>query len=104
MIFYDFENVRHIRTSDWKYIERLGQAPEFELFDLKADPDELTNLAGQKAQAKLQAGLRDRLHAWFDRYADPKWDLWKGGKSKSGVGTQKHINAALKKQGEVKAR
>lgn len=102
VVFYDFENVRHIRTGDWKYVERLGQAPEFELFDLKADPDELTNLAGQKAHSELQAGLRDRLHAWFEKHVDPKWDLWKGGKSKSGVGTQKYINKALKKHAQAK--
>jgi arylsulfatase A-like enzyme len=97
VVFYDFENVRHIRTGDWKYVERLGQAPEFELFDLKADPDELTNLAGQKVHTVIQARLRDRLHAWFKRHADPKWDLWTGGKSKSGIGTQEYINAALRK-------
>ena len=98
VVFYEFENVRQVRTGEWKYVERLGQEPEVELYDLKADPEELRNLAGQEAQAARQAELRKRLHAWFERHADPKWDLWKGGKSKSRVGTQRYIDAALEKQ------
>lgn len=97
VVFYDFENVRHIRTLEWKYVERLGQAPEFELYDLKSDPDELTNLAGLNAHAAMQERLRERLHAWFKRHADPKWDLWNGGRSKSKVGTQGYIDTALNK-------
>ena len=37
------------------------------------------------AHADTQRQLRDHLHQFFARYADPKWDLWKGGKSKSGL-------------------
>jgi len=62
---------------------------------LRADPDELSSAAGKREHAARQTQLRGRLHAWFARYADPKWDLWKGGKSKSRVGTQKAIDAAL---------
>ncbi len=93
--FFDFENVRHIRTGDWKYVERLGQEPEVELYDLRNDPDELTNLADHAAHGELRARLRNRLHQWFETYSDPKWDLWKGGTSKSRVGTKKYIDAAL---------
>ncbi len=97
VVFYEFENVRHIRTRNWKYVERLGQAPEIELFDLRADPDELVNLAQHPAHGATQKQLRDRLHDWFAQYADPKWDLWKGGKSKTRVGTQSYIDTALNK-------
>lgn len=95
VVFYEFENVRHIRTADWKYVERLGQEPATELYDLQADPDELDNLAGAEEHAALRAELRGRLHEWFETHADPQWDLWKGGGAKSTVGTQEHIDAAL---------
>lgn len=86
-VFYEFENVRSIRTADWKYVERLGENPPIELYDLHQDPDELNNLANASEHTALRAGLKRRLHAWFFKHADPKWDLWRGGKSKSRIGT-----------------
>ncbi|HID74718.1 MAG TPA: DUF4976 domain-containing protein [Planctomycetaceae bacterium] len=81
-IFYEFENVRAIRTDRWKYIERFRQEPD-ELYDLAADPGEENNVAGRPEYARIQSRLAERLHAYFDRVADPKWDLWKGGTSKT---------------------
>ena len=81
---YEFENVRSIRTDRWKYIERYGQEPN-ELYDLQADPAELNNLIDQPEQGAMRTQLAQRMHAWFDRVADPKWDLWKGGTSKTGL-------------------
>ena len=83
-IYYEFENVRAIRTNRWKYIERFGQSPN-ELYDLGADPAELANLVGKPEYAETQRELAGRLLAYFDRVADPKWDLWKGGTSKTGL-------------------
>lgn len=80
-VFFEFENVRSIRTAEWKYIERYKQEPN-ELYHLKSDAGERLNQAGRAEHRQLQEGLRKRLYAFFDRYADPKWDLWKGGKSK----------------------
>jgi arylsulfatase A-like enzyme len=82
MVFFEFENVRAVRTTKWKYIERYGQAPN-ELYDLAADPGERANLIDQAAHAGTQADLRDRLHEFFARYADPQYDLWRGGRSKA---------------------
>ncbi len=83
-VFYEFENVRAIRTNRWKYIERFRQSPNG-LYDLSVDPAELTNLTGKPKHAETERELARRLHAYFDRVADPKWDLWKGGTSKSGL-------------------
>jgi len=83
-IYYEFENVRAIRTDRWKYIERFRQSPN-ELYDLSADPAELANLVDKPEHAETQRKLAERLHAYFDRVADPKWDLWKGGTSKTGL-------------------
>lgn len=86
-VFYEFENVRSIRTDRWKYIERFRQSPN-ELYDLKADPAELNNLIDKPEHAEVQRDLARQLHTYFDRIADPKWDLWKGGTSKSGLITR----------------
>lgn len=83
-VFYEFENVRAIRTDQWKYIERFRQSPN-ELYDLRFDAAEWNNLADDPRHAQTQRELAERLHAYFDRIADPKWDLWKGGASKTGL-------------------
>jgi arylsulfatase len=51
---------------DWKYV----YWPEFEyeqLFDLKQDPDEIRNVAGQPAHADELARLRRSLEEWRRR-------------------------------------
>jgi len=82
VVFFEFENTRAVRTPDWKYIERFPDGPN-ELYDLKTDPGERQNLLDQPAHAAMQQELRDRLHKFFDRYADPRFDLSRGGTSKA---------------------
>jgi arylsulfatase A-like enzyme len=81
-LYFEFENVRAIRTTEWKYIERIYQQPN-ELYDLTRDPGEKNNLYGYPEHRRVQSDLRRRLHRFFDRYAEPQWDLWKGGRSKA---------------------
>ena len=50
-----------VRTADWKYVEY--STGEKELYDLKNDPYELTNLAGQPQYAQIQAELKTKLEA-----------------------------------------
>lgn len=91
--FIEFENVRAVRTDRWKYIERIHESPH-ELYDLVADPDEHHNLYDRPEQAQTRAELRRQMHEFFDQHADPQWDLWHGGRSKSEL-----INAALFRPG-----
>jgi arylsulfatase A-like enzyme len=81
-VFFEFENVRAIRTASWKLVHRFPDGPE-ELYDLAADPGEATNLAGRAEHAPRQSELSKRLGEFFDRYADPKYDLSRGGTSKT---------------------
>jgi N-sulfoglucosamine sulfohydrolase len=48
--------------------------PKEELYDLTKDPDELTNLAAEPAQAETLAELRRRLRAWQAETNDP-WQI-----------------------------
>jgi N-sulfoglucosamine sulfohydrolase len=53
-----------------QYIHR----PEFELYDLEADPDETQNLADKPERAKLLADMKTRLQQFQKRTGDP-WEL-----------------------------
>lgn len=58
-------------------VGRYIQRPEFELFDLQADPHETTNLAKQPDHAETLARLKKKLKAFQKRTKDPwimKWD------------------------------
>ena len=82
VIFYEFENSRMIRTPDWKYTRRFPSGPD-ELYDLVNDAGERENLNGQSEHAGIQKRLSKQLDAFFNRYANPKYDLWRGGGSKT---------------------
>jgi arylsulfatase A-like enzyme len=82
VVFYEFENVRAIRTKDWKYIERYRESPN-ELYHLVTDSREHRNLIDQPASKQTRKELKQRLDQFFSKYADPQWDIWKGGKSKT---------------------
>ncbi len=81
-VFFEFENVRAVRTAEWKYIERFKQTPN-ELYHLTDDPGERTNLIDDPAMAQKRTELRARLQAFFAQHADPQYDLWRGGRSKA---------------------
>ena len=81
-MFFEYENTRMIRTSQWKYIERFPDGPN-ELFDLANDPGERQNVIDQPSHADTKADLAERLKKFFDQYADPKYDLSRDGKSKA---------------------
>lgn len=50
---------------------RMRQPPEYELYDLEADPQEWTNLADDPAQAEALARLKEALAEWRERTKDP---------------------------------
>ncbi len=81
-VYFEFENVRAVRTPAWKYIHRFPDGPD-ELYDLKNDPGEKMNLHGRPEHTAIQKDLARRLKAFFDRYADSQYDLRRGGKSKT---------------------
>lgn len=81
--FYEMENVRAVRTDNWKYVARHPNGPH-ELYDLVADPGERFNLFGQPKHTEQQKQLAERLAAFFKAYVDPQYDLWNGGRTKAG--------------------
>ncbi len=55
------------RRSVAAYVQR----PRVELYDVKADPGELVNLADHPDQARTLADLESRLKAWQQQTKDP---------------------------------
>ena len=86
--YYEYPSVhmipRHygIRTERYKLIHFYQFGNEWEMYDLKEDPDELTNIYGKAGKGKLQAGLKKQLVSIRKRYQDDsdvseKPEAWK---------------------------
>ena len=101
---------------DWRYVERPPGLPEVGFFESdRFDPLEWKPLAPNTAfsnltdrdgywAAKIISAFTDqqiREIVAFGRYADPKWDLWKGGTSKSGLITGKLFGLEDLKEGRA---
>lgn len=80
---YEFEGTRSFRTDDWKVVLRKFPDGPSELYDMKNDPHERFNLFGQTEHATIQAEMIGKLEAYFDKWADPEYDIWNGGRSKA---------------------
>jgi arylsulfatase A-like enzyme len=69
-LFFAYRDVqRALRDERWKLI-RYPEVNVTQLFDLKTDPDEKTNLANDPAQAPRVAAMLARLHEWQKHYGD----------------------------------
>ena len=86
-VFLEQEETRAIRTPAWSYFKRFPDSKKYpltdELYNLTSDPDERVNLAGNKEYQKTEKELSNKITTFFGTYADPKYDLWRGGKPKS---------------------
>ncbi len=66
-----------VRTADWKLVHFLDE-PDGQLFDLRADPDELRNLWHDPVYDSTQRQLLDRLREWRLRSGYRTRGLWTG--------------------------
>ena len=80
---YEMEGCRSLRTEAWKYVARREPTGPTELYDMVQDPHERFNLFGQPEHAEIQQTLAQQLDEFFAEYADPQYDIWKGGRSKA---------------------
>ncbi|CAH2238612.1 jg1418 [Pararge aegeria aegeria] len=55
----------------YKTLKQYYYRPQWELYDLRADPLELKNLHGKPSVEAAESSLRDRLRAWQRRSRDP---------------------------------
>lgn len=88
-IFYEQEETRAIRTAEWLYAMRFQGSRTYpmrdEMYHLTEDPLEKTNLIDRPEYADISEALRGRIESFFNSYAEPAYDLWRGGSAKSNV-------------------
>ena len=80
---YEMEGCRSLRIEDWKYVARREPEGPTELYDMANDSYERVNLFGQPQHADIQRAMAVKLDGFFAEYADPQYDIWKGGRSKA---------------------
>ena len=95
-VYFEQEESRGIRTHKFAYWKRLQGFGPAELFDVENDPGQNRNLFGQPGYDDVVRELDQKLTAFFERYTDPKYDLWKGGKTKSFTGRTAIVNKMTK--------
>jgi len=66
----EFPGIKMLRTNDWKLVHYVG-ASYGELYDLREDPTELTNLYADSKGAEARAHLQHMLVDWLIRSQDP---------------------------------
>jgi arylsulfatase A-like enzyme len=86
-VFMEQEETRAIRTPGWLYMQRFPGSGRYpfadELYDLVNDPAEKQNVINRPDLAATAEELRARIEVFFGQYADPKYDLWRGGRAKA---------------------
>ena len=66
--------VEHRNDPQWRwfYDFAFAKRPEFELYDLKKDPDQTNNVAADPAYAEIKAKLADQLMKTLTDAGDPR--------------------------------
>jgi choline-sulfatase len=75
-LFFEYSNVRGMRSENMKYVERTKDAPS-ELYDLEADPGETENVIGDAAYAKPLASMRADAARFFGERGAPPLADWR---------------------------
>ncbi|QOY91112.1 sulfatase family protein [Paludibaculum fermentans] len=75
-LYFEYANVRGLRTQTLKYIERTAEFPS-ELYDLEADPGETKSVLRDAAYARTAATLRTELAGFFRSSGAPPIQDWR---------------------------
>ena len=75
VIFDEYGGTRMIRTATHKFVLRYGDAP-CELYDLLADPQEMSNEYATAAYSAIRSELHTQLLAWFASHSEPRFDAF----------------------------
>ena len=68
---WDFDNIppsEGIRTDEWKYLRYVNDPSIEEMYDLREDPEETNNLAGDAGHQETLENLRAKLEQLTERY------------------------------------
>ena len=84
-VFFEQEETRGVRTDRFAYWERIKGIGPAVLYDMQADPEQHHNLAENPEFRSVVAKLSQQIQSFFEAYADPQYDLWRGGVAKGSV-------------------
>ncbi|MFL2840624.1 MAG: sulfatase [Pseudohongiellaceae bacterium] len=84
-VYYEQEESRGVRTSDFAYWKRIESLGESELYDMASDPGQNFNLITDSNYQDIAAELDRKVIDFYNIYSTEKYDLWKGGTAKGSV-------------------
>lgn len=73
IIFSEYGPTRMIRIDEWKYVCRIPYGPD-ELYNLKIDENEKSNLIDNEKYSTIKENLKKKLREWFINYANLEID------------------------------
>ena len=81
-VFMEQEETRAVRTQDYLYVKRFRPTDyNFvdEFYDLVTDPGERQNVINDPNYRQACERASIRLDRFFERFSNPRWNLWRGG-------------------------
>ena len=84
-VFYEQEESRGIRTTEYAYWKRIEGIGRSELYDMQSDPGQHRNIIDNGEYRHTIEVLDDKLSRFFAKYSTQKYDLWHGGTAKGSV-------------------
>lgn len=87
-VFFEQEETRGIRTSDFSFWTRLPGSGGEVLFDHRNDPNQQVNCVNFPEYAVTVSELREVLFEFFSQNSDKQFDLWRGGQAKGSVSSE----------------
>ena len=84
-VYFENAESRGIRNRKFSYWKRLEKTGSPELYDLEKDPQQNQNVYSDLAYEGVISILDRKLTDFFNTYADPEYNLWKGGSPKGSL-------------------
>lgn len=97
-LYFEYCNVRGVRTDTAKYVERTKEWPS-ELFDLERDPGETRSVLENPKYRKQAAALKRDLDGFFEKAGAPPIEEWRKTTKQKLAKYERAVTAAQKPSG-----
>jgi arylsulfatase A-like enzyme len=95
-VFFEQEESRGVRTRKFAYWKRMPRFGAPALFDIEKDPDQNNDIHGDPDYKDVERELDQKVTAFWAKYANPEYDLWQHGKTKSFTGRTSFMDKVKK--------
>lgn len=100
----EVEGIAVARTDRYAFWKRLKGTGEYELYDVRDDPEQMNNLYGSPDHADVVSDLDIKLTTFFDTYSDVDYDLWRGGTVKGSTDYSRAFKSLYGEDWEAEAK